>query len=157
MFNLKNFYFKQKTTLECVLFWCPEPDSNRQAIFWQGILSPSCIPFHHPGVERVAGIEPATSVWKTDILPLNYTRKILNSKHQTLNPKQIYVFLDCLAWRFLYHSFPIGTREVKIISMTIGSKYLSGLGITLPKKYPNSVIPIDHKNPPSKLYRIKTL
>ena len=29
--------------------------------------------------ERVKGIEPSLSVWKTDVLPLNYTRKILGS------------------------------------------------------------------------------
>ena len=27
------------------------------------------------GLERVAGIEPASSAWKAEVLPLNYTRQ----------------------------------------------------------------------------------
>ena len=27
-------------------------------------------------VERVAGIEPAPSAWKAEVLPLNYTRRV---------------------------------------------------------------------------------
>ena len=30
-----------------------------------------------PTLERVAGIEPAYSAWKADVLPLNYTRYLL--------------------------------------------------------------------------------
>ena len=33
---------------------------------------------HHPKMERVAGIEPACSAWKADVLPLNYTRGIFD-------------------------------------------------------------------------------
>lgn len=33
----------------------------------------SCCPLSSD-LERVAGIEPALSVWKTSVLPLNYTR-----------------------------------------------------------------------------------
>lgn len=29
------------------------------------------------GLERVAGIEPAPSAWKAEVLPLNYTRKLI--------------------------------------------------------------------------------
>jgi hypothetical protein len=29
---------------------------------------------HHVAVERVTGIEPASSTWEADVLPLNYTR-----------------------------------------------------------------------------------
>ena|GEM_PF-1467611 len=29
---------------------------------------------HQNGVERVAGIEPASSAWKAEVLPLNHTR-----------------------------------------------------------------------------------
>ena len=29
---------------------------------------------HRNGVERVAGIEPASSAWKAEVLPLNHTR-----------------------------------------------------------------------------------
>ena len=28
-------------------------------------------------MERVAGIEPASSAWKAEVLPLNYTRNII--------------------------------------------------------------------------------
>ena len=31
-------------------------------------------PFKAPIVERVAGIEPASSAWKAEVLPLNHTR-----------------------------------------------------------------------------------
>ena len=36
------------------------------------IAAPSCIRVHE--LERVMGIEPTSSVWKTEVLPLNYTR-----------------------------------------------------------------------------------
>lgn len=29
-------------------------------------------------MERVAGIEPALSAWKAEVLPLNYTRRVAN-------------------------------------------------------------------------------
>ena len=34
-------------------------------------------------LERVTGIEPAFSAWEADVLPLNYTREVLDdpSKH----------------------------------------------------------------------------
>ena len=32
-------------------------------------------------VERVMGIEPTTSAWEADVLPLNYTRKLKRLKH----------------------------------------------------------------------------
>ena len=31
----------------------------------------------HTNMERVAGIEPASSAWKAEVLPLNYTRASL--------------------------------------------------------------------------------
>ena len=30
---------------------------------------------YRPFLERVMGIEPTTSAWKAEVLPLNYTRK----------------------------------------------------------------------------------
>ena len=33
-------------------------------------------------VERVAGIEPAPSAWKAEVLPLNHTRKCLADKYK---------------------------------------------------------------------------
>jgi hypothetical protein len=29
-------------------------------------------------LERVKGIEPSSSAWKAEVLPLNYTRKVWN-------------------------------------------------------------------------------
>ena len=31
---------------------CPEWESNPHARYGQGILSPLCLPFHHPGTHR---------------------------------------------------------------------------------------------------------
>ena len=41
------------------------------------ILSLSCIPISPSKLIRVKGIEPMSSVWKTDNLPLIYTRNKL--------------------------------------------------------------------------------
>jgi hypothetical protein len=38
-----------------------------------------------PTMERVAGIEPAYSAWKADVLPLNYTRYIYMASEQRVN------------------------------------------------------------------------
>ena len=54
--------------------WYPEPDLNRHGRNDRGILSPLCLPFHHPGLknryhiylnvmffmERANGFEPST-------------------------------------------------------------------------------------------------
>jgi hypothetical protein len=42
--------------------------------------SHTSITYHSPAaiMERVAGIEPASSAWKAEVLPLNYTRGTLN-------------------------------------------------------------------------------
>ncbi len=32
--------------------WCPEPDLNRHGRNVRGILSPLCLPFHHPGINK---------------------------------------------------------------------------------------------------------
>jgi hypothetical protein len=37
----------------------------------------SLTPFAEADLERVAGIEPAPSAWKAEVLPLNYTRLLL--------------------------------------------------------------------------------
>ena len=41
-----------------------------------------------PGLERVAGVEPAPSAWKAEVLPLNYTRTSTNPSH-SLNRKRL--------------------------------------------------------------------
>ena len=33
---------------------------------------------HHVALERVVGIEPTSSAWKAEVLPLNYTRQLLH-------------------------------------------------------------------------------
>jgi hypothetical protein len=35
---------------------------------------------HTANLERVAGIEPASSAWKAEVLPLNYTRGACGSR-----------------------------------------------------------------------------
>ncbi len=37
-------------------------------------------------MERVAGIEPASSAWKAEVLPLNYTRKTASQIEYFINP-----------------------------------------------------------------------
>lgn len=42
----------------------------------------------HPRVERIVGVEPALSVWKTDVLPLNYIRiKGGGRRYCTMRPR----------------------------------------------------------------------
>jgi hypothetical protein len=61
--------------------WSPHPDLNRGPLPYQG----SALPLSYVGVvspslaqpslmERVMGIEPTSSAWKAEVLPLNYTR-----------------------------------------------------------------------------------
>ena len=38
-------------------------------------LARSAIHERHPRLERVMGIEPTSSAWKAEVLPLNYTRE----------------------------------------------------------------------------------
>lgn len=62
-----------------VLNWCPWAGSNCRPLPYQG----SALPLSHMGVstaialnlEREAGIEPASSAWKAEVLPLNYSRE----------------------------------------------------------------------------------
>jgi hypothetical protein len=62
--------------------WSPHPDLNRGPLPYQGSALPlsyvgnSHSVFKHnlPFLERVMGIEPTSSAWKAEVLPLNYTR-----------------------------------------------------------------------------------
>ena len=71
------------------LLWSPYPDLNWGPLPYQG----SALPLSYMGIistlsrttnlnfarhimERVKGIEPSYSDWKSEVLPLNYTRKI---------------------------------------------------------------------------------
>ena len=50
---------------------------NRWPLPYQGSALPlSYMGKYHTTMERVAGIEPACSAWKADVLPLNYTRAL---------------------------------------------------------------------------------
>ena len=44
-------------------------------------------------MERVAGIEPASSAWKAEVLPLNHTRtplsQLSDKTHQSFTPKMV--------------------------------------------------------------------
>ncbi len=62
------------------MIWSPHPDLNRGPLPYQG----SALPLSYVGfvpanalpsiLERVMGIEPTSSAWKAEVLPLNYTR-----------------------------------------------------------------------------------
>ena len=62
--------------------WSPHPDLNRGPLPYQG----SALPLSYVGklftectaltLERVMGIEPTSSAWKAEVLPLNYTRLV---------------------------------------------------------------------------------
>ena len=68
--------------LSACQLWSPHPDLNRGPLPYQG----SALPLSYVGgsqpvfqqslpvVERVVGIEPTSSAWKAEVLPLNYTR-----------------------------------------------------------------------------------
>ena len=43
---------------------------------WANILSQSKASAHPSSLERVMGIEPTSSAWKAEVLPLNYTRLV---------------------------------------------------------------------------------
>jgi hypothetical protein len=61
--------------------WSPHPDLNRGPLPYQGSALPlsyvgnsfTACKHCHP-MERVMGIEPTSSAWKAEVLPLNYTR-----------------------------------------------------------------------------------
>ena len=48
---------------------------------------------NHQQMERVAGIEPAYSAWKADVLPLNYTRGILRSNYSAAKTSNLTTLL----------------------------------------------------------------
>ena len=60
-----------------------------------------------PTLERVAGIEPASSAWKAEVLPLNYTRYFLLSSILVegggFEPPKLA--------RQIYSLIPLATRE----------------------------------------------
>ena len=55
-----------------LISWCSQLDSNQRPLPYQGSALPPEL--CEPALERVAGIEPASSAWKAEVLPLNYTR-----------------------------------------------------------------------------------
>ena len=48
-----------------------------QVLPCMSVFRTDCCAGSAPSRELVAGIEPATSVWKTEVLPLNYTSMVL--------------------------------------------------------------------------------
>jgi hypothetical protein len=67
-------------------------------------------------MERVAGIEPAYSAWKADVLPLNYTRKKMVVGGGFEPPK--------LA-RQIYSLIPLATREPHHREQAVMPPYLT--------------------------------
>ena len=54
----------------------PEEGLEPSRSFLRQILSLLRLPLRHSGkVERAKGIEPSSSAWKADALPLSYARK----------------------------------------------------------------------------------
>ena len=52
----------------------------------QWILSPPCLPFHHPSIlERTVGLEPTLTTWQAAVLPLNYVRIVLMNNYAHVN------------------------------------------------------------------------
>lgn len=54
---------------------------TRDLSLTKGVLYPWAI-WANQCMERVAGIEPAPSAWKAEVLPLNHTRKCLADKYK---------------------------------------------------------------------------
>ena len=73
-----------------------------------------------PELERVAGIEPASSAWKAEVLPLNYARKpsdalpafrLADRNRSTLNLVEGGGFEPPKLSRQIYSLIPLATRE----------------------------------------------
>jgi hypothetical protein len=68
-------------------------------------------------LERVAGIEPASSAWKAEVLPLNYTRRILTLQYLTTLSWPIKILVEGGGFeppkltRQIYSLIPLATRE----------------------------------------------
>ena len=74
-------------------------------------------------MERVAGIEPASSAWKAEVLPLNYTRGVTFTSGPAPNTEGSYTPLPALSLvegggfeppklaRQIYSLIPLATRE----------------------------------------------
>ena len=93
-------FFKQQTL--SITDWSPHPDLNRGPLPYQGSALPlsyvgssiasDCRSFHYRSpttvepscLERVMGIEPTSSAWKAEVLPLNYTRRLAISVVRSL-------------------------------------------------------------------------
>ena len=52
---LRNVYYKQKT-MHYIIVFVPEAGIEPAREYSQGILSPSCLPFHHPGIVELRHI-----------------------------------------------------------------------------------------------------
>jgi hypothetical protein len=78
--------------------WSPHPDLNRGPLPYQGSALPLSYVGNDPALrlrlERVMGIEPTSSAWKAEVLPLNYTR---NSKKRLRSASQYLLNLQTLS------------------------------------------------------------
>ena len=71
---------------------------------------------HEPNLERAAGIEPASSAWKAEVLPLNYARLptlacALQASGQALKLVEGEGFEPSKLSRQIYSLLPLATRE----------------------------------------------
>ena len=51
---------------------------------------------YRPILERVMGIEPTTSAWKAEVLPVNYTRKIYMGRLMGIEPTNVGTTIRCV-------------------------------------------------------------
>ena len=69
-------------------------------------------------VEQVTGIEPACSAWEADILPLNYTCKVLSDyTGKELENQEEILWLPITFWTDLEH------KEPPSVKMTEGGTF----------------------------------
>ena len=67
---------------------------------------------HQYGVERVAGIEPASSAWKAEVLPLNHTR-VPFSKSANRPEASLFAYNESNNLRAIAHAANGGGRRIR--------------------------------------------
>ena len=84
-------------------------------------------------LERVMGIEPTSSAWKAEVLPLNYTR-----------PKSIRFLIGFVRLPSCWFLFPV------LVAMPTGGHLVEGGGFEPPKAEPTDLqsAPFDHSGTP---------
>lgn len=93
-------------------------------------------------MERAAGIEPASSAWKAEVLPLNYARRSLARSGRLSAAHYFLVFYRSLYYRPFCATQPIDWRK-------IGKQMVQGGGFEPPKlaRQIYSLIPLATREP----------